>query len=130
MSSFHIVPKLKNLITREEIAQIRAILETNQLRPVIGGTQTDAQHVEHCFHQMIRFANLAAIGIGFRALQFGLNMGRAQEILGSIGGIDCWWRLYEPLLDNGDFEQVIAETQHWLEILNLQQPSNEFINKM
>jgi hypothetical protein len=31
-------------------------------------------------------------------LQLGLNMGRAQELLDSCGGMDAWWNFWTPYL--------------------------------
>lgn len=117
-------------LDNETVEYMRNILNQNKMRPEHGGDQTDSQHVEHCFHQLIRFANLAKSGHDFRAVQFGLNLGRAQEILGSYGGVECWWRLYEPLIKNKEYDKIISETEHWLNILELSMPSDEFINRV
>lgn len=57
-----------------------------------------AGHVDHCFYQLYRFADAAERGGEFRAMQFGLNLGRVQEMLGSHGGPDMWWRPFEALV--------------------------------
>lgn len=112
------------------LARMREIVNGKELRPRGTGTQTDRQHVEHCFHQMVRFANLAARGSEFRALQFGLNMGRAQEILESNGGVNCWWRLYEPLIADKKYDDVVKVTLRYIDALGLTRPTSEFIHKM
>jgi hypothetical protein len=69
----------------------------------------DMYKVDHCFHQLIRFAHLARTGkIDFatRAVQFGLNLGRVQELLRSPGGVDAWWGVYEPLLKKEDWART------------------------
>jgi len=67
--------------------------------PHVSPGDTARTHVQHCFDQLVRFASMRA-GFADRAVQFGMNLGRAQEILGAEGGVDCWWRMFEPHLTN------------------------------
>lgn len=111
-------------LSDESLGHMHEILARNQKRPRHGGNETDREHLEHCFHQLIRFANLAKDGQqDFRAAQFGLNLGRAQEILESNGGINCWWRLYEPLIVSKNYDEIIKVTKQYLRALNLPEPS-------
>lgn len=71
--------------------------------------------VAHCFSQLVRFAN--ELGNPTRAVQFGLNLGRAQELLGSEGGVDCWWRRFEPLL--GEPKKLAALAGEYAALLGL-----------
>lgn len=82
--------------TFEEIREMKRIIHVDRSTPVLNPTTSDKEQIIHGFHQMWRFANLAHKGEEFRALQFGLNLGRTQELLGSIGGVDKWWRVFEP----------------------------------
>lgn len=113
--------------TESEINHINDILRSNAHRG--SSKQTNREHVTHCFHQMIRFANLANKGHPFRSTQFGLNLGRAQEILESYGSMDCWWRLFEKLINNDDYTGIIEVTTKYLVAFELQLPTDEFINK-
>ena len=82
---------------------------------------------------MWRFAHLAKEGKGkFRAVQFGLNLGRTQELLGSMGGVNAWWRKFEPLTKPGEeqYEKIILVVGQYLELLDLPKPEEEFINRM
>ena len=73
------------------------LLDENRLIPPGGSTHL-RDHVEHCLWQMVRFATLASSGKKFRGPQFGLNLGRAQELLGSYGGVEAWWRTFGPMI--------------------------------
>ena len=109
---------------------MRNILKQNKSHPEIGGTSTVKEQVEHGFYQMIRFANLAKNGHEFRGAQFGLNLGRTQELLGSYGGVDYWWRFYEPLIKARDWDNIMWETRSRLLMLSLPQPDEAFINRI
>jgi hypothetical protein len=85
----------------------------------------------HGFHQMWRFAHLAQTGQSkFRKLQFGLNLGRTQEILGSIGGVNAWWRVFEPICEAKNYEKIINTVKEYLHILELPEPDSAFINRV
>lgn len=92
--------------------------------------QTRHQHVEHCLHQLVRFANLAHSRSIWRATQFGLNLGRAQELLGSQGGVNCWWRSYELLIEEKNYRGVMQIALQTIRELGLAAPTVEFINKL
>lgn len=114
--------------TDYEIKEMMLILADQ--RPRGTSNSTNKEHVEHCLHQLIRFAHLAKIGHNFRLAQFGLNLGRAQEILNSYGGVECWWRAYEKLINAKDYDGIIELTKAYLDMLNIPHPSNDFINKV
>jgi hypothetical protein len=86
----------------------------------------------HFIHEVWwRFAHLAEEGKAeFRACQFGLNLGRTQEILGSVGGVNAWWRTFEPLICCGDYKKIIETTREYLCILELPEPDEKFINRI
>ena len=87
-------------------------------------------HVHYCFSQMVRFPHLAASGVeAFRDAQFGLALGRVQELLGCVGGKAAWWGAYEPLLLARDWAGLIARTRRYMDLLGLPPPADEFINK-
>lgn len=125
------VPQMSETCTlsSETVGYMREILARNQKRPRHGDNETDREHLEHCFHQLIRFANLAKKGKNFRAAQFGLNLGRAQEILESNGGLNCWWKLYEPLIVGKNYDEIIRVTKQYLRALDLPEPSETFIDR-
>jgi hypothetical protein len=87
--------------------------------------------VEHCLHQLIRFANLAINGKEFRELQLGFNLGRVQELLmpGNSAAVACWWRRYEPLVLGKRYKAVIELTEKIIGQLKLSKPTEQFINK-
>ena len=84
----------------------------------------------YCFSQMVRFAHLAATGAeGFRHAQFGLALGRVQELLGGLGGKQAWWQAYEPLLIAQDWASIMARTRAYMDLLELPHPDETFINR-
>lgn len=113
--------------TTNAIEKMLFILENPNPRG--DGNTTNKDHVTHCLHQLIRFANLARQGHKFRFMQFGLNLGRAQEILESYGGVGCWWRVFENLIETEDFAGIIKVTFQYLAVLKLEPPTEEFINR-
>lgn len=112
--------------SEEEIARMREILSEK----LESDGQLIGSHVEHSLWQLIRFANLSAKGHEFRALQFGLNLGRAQELLRSYGGVNAWWRTFEPLVKEEKWFEIIAVTKSYLETLKLTFPDDAFINRL
>ena len=76
-----------------------------------------AGHVDHCFSQLYRCSDLAEKGGEFRAMQFGLNLGRAQELLGSLGGPDAWWRPFEALVNAKNWAAVKAKVVAYCDAL-------------
>lgn len=89
-----------------------------------------SRHVTYCFAQMVRFCHLAATGVEpFRDAQFGLALGRVQELLGCIGGKQAWWGAFEPPLIRRDYAAISAITTSYVELLGLEPPSEDFINK-
>jgi len=85
-------------------------------------------HVEHCLQQMVRFAHLANKGQPFRAAQWALNLGRAQEIVKAFGGVDAWWRTFKPPIEKGDWGHLETLSRTYIDLFQLEQPSDEFIN--
>lgn len=116
---------MREKISPDTIAKIRAHLAEGKTR---GGTK-DTDHIEHCFQQVVRFANLAAKGKPFRGVQWGLNFGRAQEIVYSEGGKDAWWGLAEPLINAKNWGALAEMGREWLRLLSLTQPTEEFVNR-
>jgi hypothetical protein len=123
--------QMKSILNKEEILYAKHVMSQKLHVPANDPSASScAEHVEHCMHQLIRFSHLATKGHAFRALQFGLNLGRAQELLDSVGGVDKWWRLYEPLLVAQDYEKIIKVTKQYLKDLGLKNPTATFINKV
>jgi hypothetical protein len=107
---------------------MKAILADS--RPVHDSDPDPARvHVEHCIWQTVRFAHLAAMGHPFRAAQWGLNFGRAQELLKSHGGLAAWWKAFEPHIGRGEWAQLAELSQQYLIVLGLPQPDEAFINR-
>lgn len=84
---------------------MRRLLRENAPVPAHVATATRRRdHVSYCFAQMLRFAALAEAGAEpFRHAQFGLQLGRLQELLGGAGGKALWWCAFEPLLLASDW---------------------------
>jgi hypothetical protein len=78
---------------------------------------------------MVRFAHLAAGGAPFRGAQWGLNCGRAQEILRARGGLAAWWRTFEPFLAREDWAGLEEKARAYILVLRLDPPSEEFVNR-
>jgi hypothetical protein len=105
-------------------------LFSNYVSPSDPEGKTVRERVEHCLHQLVRFANLAEKHGKWRAVQFGFNLGRVQEILDVRGGVDYWWRTYEPLCNANDWQGIITLTRNRLTQFKMSQPSDQFINKL
>ncbi len=112
--------------TVEQIREIRAILANPAIR---SNDQTNYAHFEHCLHQMWRFAHLASKGENFRTMQFGMNLGRAQEIVMSIGGVECWWRAFSPLVENADWTGITKLVSEYCTVLGTEWPEIKFLEK-
>jgi len=84
-------------------------------------------HVEHCFWQLARFAVLAGGGTRFRALQFGLNLGRVQELLGSPGGAGAWWRPFKRLCEAEDWLGVLRLALSYAALVGVGPPDLAFV---
>lgn len=69
----------------------------------------------HCLDQMERFANAASDGGSFNALQFGLNLGRAQELAGATTSVDDWWRVYKPLVETSHWAEIVRQVERYRE---------------
>ena len=110
----------------EELQSIKFILADTA---IYSNNQTIAQHAEHCLWQMIRFANLAHKKYEFKAMQFGLNLGRVQELLRS-SNMNCWWKKFEKLVNERSFYEITIEVHFYLRQFGLASPSEEFINKV
>lgn len=98
--------------TDEEVKFMRAILDSHELRPAIGAErQTNIQHLEHCFSQIIRFSTLLKdpkVKDPKIILQLGFNLGRAAGVLQDIGGRQHWWKPFEERFLKGDFDGIIS----------------------
>lgn len=115
-----------------EIARMRTIMVRNVRRPDRRDALGDQDHVTHCLHQIIRFAHQAGNGplSPERQAQFFLNLGRAQEILESCGGVEAWWRKFYPLVEKNNWGAVIDVVHAYLEMLGLPRPTEEFMAKL
>lgn len=103
--------------------------------------QTMKQHVEHCLHNLVRIAYQAKEDSGpdgplaafdsQKSGQFGLNIGRAQEILeeapGITGGVDVWWRFFKTDIKNNNFDTLMKKALFRIIELGLDFPDDEFL---
>lgn len=77
------------------------------------GEQARYTHFQHCLDQMARFAREAGEGRVFNALQFGLNLGRAQELVGASERVDDWWRVFRPLAEGQNWGELVHQVEHY-----------------
>ena len=123
------VPAEESPFTQKDLEAMQTILADPH--PVHDSDPNSARvHVEHCLWQLARFAHIARLGCAFRAVQFGLNLGRAQELLKSHGGLAAWWRAFEPLIVEGRYQQLEEKAGQYLKLLGLRAPPEEFINRV
>ena len=110
---------------------MKALLAANDPVPAHDpGATRRKEHVTYCFAQMARFCHLAQAGVEpFRDAQFGLALGRVQELLGCVGGKAAWWGAFEPPLIRRDFAAIDAITRSYIDLLGLEHPSEAFVNK-
>jgi len=122
--------------TEEDIAHSKALLSSSvPLRQRATGGEgeeecaTRLHHVCHCLWQMIRFAHLAMKGRPFRAAQWGLNCGRLQELLEDPGGVQAWWKVFEPILIAEDWVALEGRCRDYGKFFGLPQPDDVFVNR-
>jgi len=78
-------------------------------------------HIHHCLimlvkipYQIIAYKNYTPV----LAFQIGLNIGRVQEILDNIGGIEYWWRHFKDELANENWTGILEKAkERFIEIL-------------
>lgn len=93
--------------------------------------------LSHCFDKILELAvgivgkmpegltaeqEVAFLNCMLIAFQIGLNVGRAQEILQSIGGKKAWWGVWKPLFMQaaaGRPEPLAAKAKETKEMLGL-----------
>lgn len=112
--------------TPEQVAAMRARLPT----PCPNDGETVRSHVEHGLWQMLRFTHLARLGHAFRAMQYGLNLGRVQELLGSYGGKGPWWQAFEGPIAKGDYDRADAVVRLYLDLLGIGTPPAAFLERV
>lgn len=116
-------------IPEKELTAMKAMLASADLIPSAPGLvgsgeqQTRAQHVQHCLEQVLRFARLFEAEDPAehwrRVAQMPMNFGRAQELLGSIGGIDLWWTPFSMHWEARDWDQIALMASEYLKQLGL-----------
>jgi hypothetical protein len=115
--------------SQSDIDEMLKILASNQ-KIHKTDDETAREHVTHCLHQMVRLPHLAIVHGGkFRAAQWGLNLGRAQQILDSVGGIDAWWRAFKDIEAAEDWPRLKSKAETYIRLLQLPMPSKEYINR-
>jgi hypothetical protein len=117
-------------LNEEVIELFDKMKEVLKSTEIYSNDKTKSQHVDHCLHQLLRFANLALKGHPFRALQFGYNLGRLQEILESIGGHEFWWKPFEKQIEDKNWISVAVMVMTIMNRLDFGPPNEEFINKI
>jgi hypothetical protein len=94
------------------------------------------KHIEHCVHQMIRIPYQALVIHEFpphKIMQFGLNLGRAQELLLSYGGVDCWFRMFKPYFRQNitpeELKKIISLGFQLCNVLKIEYPTQEYLDR-
>lgn len=114
--------------SQSDIEEMLTILASSE-KAHNSDNETVRDHVIHCLHQMVRLAHLANTGREkFRAAQWGLNFGRAQELLKSAGGINSWWRAFKEIINREDWALLKSKSETYIRLLQLEQPDETFIN--
>ena len=103
--------------------------QVSAMRARLRGMFSRRQHVEHCLHQLARFAHQAQGGRPFRAAQFGLNLGRAQELLGAPGGAATWWRPFEAHIEAAAWGNLKALACAYTALVGLPEAPAEFLER-
>lgn len=116
-------------IPTNELTAMKALLASTNLIPSepglvgSGHQQTRAEHARHCLEQVQRFAQLfleeGTEKHWRRVAQMPMNFGRAQELLGSIGGIDRWWTPFSAHWEAQDWQSIALMASEYLEQLEL-----------
>jgi len=73
--------------------------------------------IQHCVSQLKRFAERAKEGKPFKALQFGYNLGRLQEMIdgGKPNMNVYWWKPVEPLIQEEKWEDLSKKVDEFRE---------------
>lgn len=103
------IPKI--YFTNEQIAQMKQLL----LDPKLINDRTRKELLCRCFSKIVRYATNSN-----NSVIIAYNFGRAQELLGSIGGKKQWWDIIEPLFYEKKYNEIILFIQQYAKLLNLQ----------
>jgi hypothetical protein len=127
MSAFE-KDRARTTFSHSDIDKMHAILASEEKID----NETVQERAEHCLYQMVRFPHLAIVhgDSSFREGQWCLNMGRVQEILGSTGGVNAWWRAFEDIIKNKDWLCLKSKVETYIRLLGLEPPSDAFINRL
>src|SRR5438552_16104908 len=88
-------PTYTRRLTEKELLEVEKILSDKE----------KFKHIQHTLENLVRipyqflaYHNLSTVKIA----QFGLNLGRAQELLNDVSGIEYWWRSFKKPLEEND----------------------------
>lgn len=109
--------------TIDEIHKIKTIIQDNT--NIING-KTVFEHILHCSTKMIEISNefitLNAnnsnkIELPYKkTMQYGLSVGRIQELLLGIGGKEAWWDIIKEMFEDITIEKLIQLHQYSVEL--------------
>lgn len=114
----------KNIIPKRDRDAMRALLQESDR---IMSAQMRRHHTQHSLEQVQRFARLfreeGTEAHWRRVAQMPMNFGRAQELLGSIGGVDLWWTPFSTYWEAKDWAALELMAAEYLEQLGLANPA-------
>ena len=116
--------------TPQQIEEAKVII-AREGRLVPDEPETARDTVQHGLSQLVRFTYQAQAKGEMslvRAVQLGVNIGRTQQVLHQVGGVDAWWRTFKPFVEKQDWAGLEAQARLYLTVFGLEQPTDEFIN--
>jgi len=90
----------KKRLTYEELLMVENILQDTEKFDHIRHTLSNLVRIPY---QFLAYKNFSVV----KATQFGLNLGRAQELLNSVGGLEYWWRTFKTPIENSDWKLLL-----------------------
>jgi len=109
-------------LSEDDLKKAKGIIEKNKKRD----NSNVKPMLQHCLCQMIRISQDEVNREKPEKLaQFGLNLGRAQELIESVGGVNYWWRRFEPLIVDKKWDEIATNTRNIIEELGLPEVTDE-----
>ena len=85
-----------------------------ELKEKILSDDAKFHHVHHCVQNLVRIPYQVLAYKNFsqlKAFQFGLNIGRAQEIVENVGGIEYWWRNFKDEIESENWSGLLEKAK-------------------
>jgi hypothetical protein len=108
-----------HLFTTSDLQQIKTLL-----------VDPERHHrVEHSMWQLVRLSHPSRAGRSTWRPLWGMNCGRAQEVLESIGSHEAWWLTFKPLITSHDWDGMSDKARLYITIFGLAQPSELILSR-